>query len=65
MQRMAHFKCSVWQVDKLIRDGRRKPYRGGLYPTFKTSHKCRVIPVSAIERHKRFMSGERSQEDAA
>jgi hypothetical protein len=32
------------------------PTKGGLYPTFKPSHKSRRIPLSAIERHKRHMS---------
>lgn len=52
-----HFGCDISQVDRLIRMGRRKPYRGGLWPTFKVSHKCRRIPLSAIERHKQFMAG--------
>ena len=55
-----HFGCTVWQVDELIRKGRRKPYRGGLADTFKPSHKSRRIPLSSIERHKRYMAGERS-----
>jgi hypothetical protein len=56
-----HFGCGVWQVQQLvalgIRYGRKlHPTRGGLYPTFKVSHKCRRIPESAIERHKRHMA---------
>jgi hypothetical protein len=55
-----HFGCSEWQVHQLITLGRLHkqrlhPTRGGLYPTFRVSHKCRRIPRSAIERHKRHM----------
>ena len=56
-----HFGCTVWQIQQLIRLGLRHgrklhPTRGGLAPTFKTSHKCRRIPESAIERHKQHMA---------
>lgn len=51
----AHFGCTVRQVHRLIEQGRRKPYAGGLSPTFKVSHKVRRIPRSAIERHKAWM----------
>lgn len=56
-----HFGCNVWQVNQLVRLGRTHgqalhPTRGGLYPTFKPSHKSRRIPLSAIERHKRHMA---------
>lgn len=51
----AHFGCTVRQVHRLIELGRRKPYAGGLAPTFKVSHKARRIPRSAIERHKSWM----------
>lgn len=32
------------------------PTRGGLWPTFKVSHKVRRVPLSAIDRHKRHMA---------
>lgn len=32
------------------------PRCGGLWPTFKVSHKCRRIPRSAIERHLAHMA---------
>ena len=56
----AHFGCSVWQVMQLVRLGRvhgaaLHPLRGGLWPTIKVSHKCRRIPLSAVERHARHM----------
>lgn len=56
-----HLGCEKWQVNQLVRLGIRHgaklhPTRGGLYPTFKASHKSRRIPLSAIERHKRHMS---------
>lgn len=31
------------------------PLKGGLFPTFKLSHKKRRVPASAIERHKAHM----------
>lgn len=56
-----HFGCSKDQVLKLVKFGathgaKLHPTRGGLYPTFKPSHKSRRIPLSAIERHKAHMS---------
>lgn len=56
-----HFGCAVGQIHKLVRLGIRygaklHPARGGLYPTFKPSHKSRRIPESAIEHHKRHMA---------
>jgi transposase len=56
-----HFGCGIVQVYRLIGYGRKyrsrlHPTRGGLWPTFKVSHKCRRIPLSAIERHKRRMA---------
>jgi hypothetical protein len=56
-----HFGCGKWQVQELVRLGvlhgqALHPSRGGLYPTFKPSHKSRRIPLSAIERHKRHMA---------
>lgn len=55
------FGCTVWQVNKLVQLGKRHgarlhPINGGLYPTFKPSHKSRRIPLSAIERHERHMA---------
>jgi hypothetical protein len=52
--------CGVWAVHQLVKYGRRygaklHPTRGGLWPTFKPLHKSRRIPLSAIERHERFM----------
>lgn len=32
------------------------PRRGGLWPTFKATHKSRRIPLSAIERHKQHLA---------
>jgi len=57
----AHFGCGRWQVQQLVHLGRvhgqaLHPTRGGLWPTFKPSHKSRRIPLSAIERHKRHMA---------
>lgn len=56
-----HFGQSKRQIAELVELGRRHgqalhPSRGGLYPTFKPSHKSRRIPLSAIERHKRHMA---------
>jgi len=57
-----HFGCSGWQVSQLVRLGLRygaalHPTRGGLFPTFKVSHRCRRISLSAIARHKAAMAG--------
>lgn len=57
----AHLGCKIWQVNQLVRLGlvhgqALHPTRGGLYPTFKPSHKSRRIPLSAIERHLRHMA---------
>lgn len=56
-----HFGQSKRQIAELVELGRRHGQalhatRGGLYPTFKPSHKSRRIPLSAIERHKRHMA---------
>jgi transposase len=56
-----HFGLSKRKIAELVELGRRHgqalhPTRGGLYPTFKPSHKSRRIPLSAIERHKRHMA---------
>lgn len=57
----ARFGCEKTQVHALINLGKRfgralDPLRGGLYPTFKPSHKSRRIPLSAIERHEAHMA---------
>ncbi len=57
----AHFGQSKRQIAELVELGRTygqklHPTRGGLYPTFKPSHKSRRIPLSAIERHNRHMA---------
>lgn len=56
----SHFGCTKWAVNQLVRYGRAfgarlHPTRGGLWPTFKATHKSRRIPLSAIERHKARM----------
>lgn len=60
-----HFGCTVRQVHKLIAQGRRKPYRGGLANTFKASPKLRRIPLSSIERHKRHLANPQAVETEA
>lgn len=57
----ARFGCERTQIHDLIRYGKTygaalDPRRGGLYPTFKPSHKSRRIPLSAIERHEAHMA---------
>lgn len=57
----ARLGCGAWQVNELIGLGRKHreqlhPTRGGLWPTFKPSHKCRRIPLGAIQRHERHMA---------
>ncbi len=59
-----HFGVTVRQVRKLVALGQQyrsklHPTRGGLWPTFRPSHKVRRITLTAIERHKRHM--ERAQ----
>lgn len=61
----AHFGVTQAEVYRLIRKGKAKPYRGGLAGTFKPTHKRRRIPISSIERHKRWMAGEREEGAAA
>jgi hypothetical protein len=43
------------ELHKLLNLGRKfkglHPLKGGLYPTFKLSHKNRRVPVGAIARH--------------
>lgn len=53
--------CKHSLVRNLVRLGKvygaaLDPVRGGLYPTFRPSHKSRRIPLSAIERHEAHMS---------
>jgi predicted DNA-binding protein YlxM (UPF0122 family) len=57
----ARFGCEKTQIHDLISLGKRHgagldPRRGGLWPTFKPSHKSRRIPLSAIERHEAHMA---------
>lgn len=57
----ARFGCERSQVFELISHGKiygraLDPMRGGLFPTFKPSHKSRRIPLSAIERHEAHMA---------
>lgn len=56
----AYLGCGKTQVFELIKLGERykgcHPTRGGLYPTFKASHKNRRVPLSAIEQHTRHVS---------
>jgi hypothetical protein len=59
----AHWGCGKRAVTKLVELGRTygarlHPERGGLWPTFKPTHKSRRIPLSAIERHLRHMDKE-------
>lgn len=54
------FGCTAWQISQLVQLGKRyglqlHPTRGGLCPTYKVSHKCRRIPLSAIHRHEQHM----------
>lgn len=58
-----YFGTSKGVITKLVRYGlqygaRLHPTRGGLWPTFKPTHKSRRIPLSAIERHKARMDKE-------
>jgi hypothetical protein len=55
------FGCTVWQVNELVQLGKKHgaklhATRGGLWPTFKPSHKCRRVPLSAIQRHEAHMA---------
>ena len=47
-------------VSELVRIGRERrgvhPRRGGLWPTFKASHKSRRIPARAIDSHLRALA---------
>lgn len=56
-----HLGCGRTAVAALVNLGKEykdklHPTRGGLWPTFKVSHKNRRVPLSAIERHKRHMA---------
>ncbi len=56
-----HLGCGRWQLHKLLQYGDRygralHPWRGGIFGSFKVSHKCRRITVAAIEAHKRHMT---------
>jgi uncharacterized ferritin-like protein (DUF455 family) len=53
-------KRAITKLVKLGRDygARLHPVHGGLWPTFKPTHKSRRIPLSAIERHLRHMDKE-------
>lgn len=55
------FGCELWQVNELVKLGKKHgadlhPTRGGLFPTFKPSHKSRRVPLSAITRHEAHMA---------
>lgn len=57
----ARLGCGVWQVNELVQLGKDygenlHPTRGGLWPTFKPSHKSRRVPLSAIQRHEQHMA---------
>lgn len=56
-----HLGCGRTTVSDLVKLGKTykeklHPMRGGLWPTFKVSHKNRRVPLSAIDRHKRHMA---------
>ncbi len=55
-----HFGLSLREVYRLTNYGRRygadlHPTRGGLWPTYRITHKTVRIPLSALERHKRHI----------
>lgn len=63
----AHLGCGRWQINQFLKLGAQygralHPWRGGLFGSFKVSHKCRRITVAAIEAHKRHL--ERLESDA-
>lgn len=51
--------CGITRMHELINLGLRHqglhPTLGGLWPTFKLSHKCRRVPLGAIVRHEEHM----------
>ncbi len=56
-----HLGCGRTAVAELVKLGKvyrakLHPSRGGLWPTFKVSHKNRRVPLSAIDRHKQHMA---------
>lgn len=56
-----HLGCGRTTVAALVKLGKcykakLHPQRGGLWPTFKVSHKIRRVPLSAIDRHKQHMA---------
>lgn len=60
-QTAQHLGCGRTAVSELVALGKAyksklHPTRGGLWPTFKISHKNRRVPLSAIDRHKRHMA---------
>jgi hypothetical protein len=52
----AHMGIGETQLHALIFLGKKfcglHPLKGGIYPTFKLSHKNRRIPISAIQQHE-------------
>lgn len=55
-----HLRLKSTAVFELVRLGRvhgqrLHPVKGGLWPTYKPSHKTRLVPMGAIERHLRHM----------
>lgn len=53
--------CGGTRLKELLKLGREygpklHPTKGGLWPTYKLSHKCRMVPASAIERHTRHQA---------
>ncbi len=57
---MEHLGCGETKLHELLQYGRKfrgcHPTKGGLFPTFKVSHRSRRICASAIERHKAHMT---------
>lgn len=56
-----YLRCTPWQINKLVALGKRygtrlHPTLGGLWPTFKPSHKTRLVPLSAIRGHLQHMA---------
>jgi hypothetical protein len=56
---MAHLGLKRTKLHQLLQLGREfkgvHPLQGGLFPSFKVSHKVRRITASAIERHLAHM----------
>ena len=57
---MAHLGCQRTKLDELLALGRRfkgcHPLKGGLFPTFKVSHKNVRVTRTAIETHLAHMA---------